>query len=641
MERALRGSGVAVRIAVRLVAAILVAAPVVAVDMFWAGNSAAQPDARPLTIVKDDVTGVQLGVPLTIVTAPTSDRWGRNWESADKRLSIDTLNFGRDRTIADIYYYLRGKSGRVPNETVSRLGNDRFVLEGVDLGKGGPNNFFHVEGRSSATGEVRGLSIVYDERSRAELDATVRRVIASFDPFPTVVAHGNPGPPFAQPAADLLAMVNDDATGVRLAIPLALVNPPVDDKWGQNWESADKRLSINSLNFGRGRTIGEIYDYLRSKPGRIPNDAVSRVGGDRFVLEGEDIGRDGPNNLFHVEGRASFAGEVRGFSIVYDARSRADLDGVVRRMIASFDPFPTVVARDDPTPPVVPPKESHLAPVAPVNPPAIAPRPPPSSPPVAGLDFIKRVALVLGNGQYAAVNPLTNPPNDASAVGGALRALGFDVVQGIDRDKRGMELTLREFAGKVGQADLAVFFYAGHGLQVANENYLVPIDARLETENDLDLEMIKVSMIMKLMHSSANIVLLDACRDNPLARRLQRSLGGTRSIEVSQGLAQIRKTGIETLIEFSTAADEIADDGAGKDSPFTEALLTHIFSPGVDFQLMMRDVRRDVIKATRGEQVPAEYGSLTGKIVLLPLPRPGTPPIGGSEFQPVLDGGLR
>ena len=142
----------------------------------------------------------------------------------------------------------------------------------------------------------------------------------------------------------------------------------------------------------------------------------------------------------------------------------------------------------------------------------------------------KRVALVIGNAAYQYTTPLLNPSNDATDVADALRRLGFEVVDGRDLDKRAMERLIREFSVKLAGADVALFFYAGHGLQVEGKNYLLPTDAKLASEGDVDFESLPVDLVIKQMERDAktSLVLLDACRDNPLARSLARNLGCTQ-----------------------------------------------------------------------------------------------------------------
>jgi uncharacterized caspase-like protein len=194
--------------------------------------------------------------------------------------------------------------------------------------------------------------------------------------------------------------------------------------------------------------------------------------------------------------------------------------------------------------------------------------------------------------------------------------LGFDVVEGRDLDRRAMDDTIREFGRKLDRADLALFFYAGHGLQVGGKNYLLPVDAKLERAGDLALDAVDVSTVLAQMEAEkrVNLVFLDACRDNPLTRSLARSLG-TRSGSVGTGLASIQSA-IGTMIAYATQPDNVALDGDGRNSPFTAALLKHIATPGVDIGTVMRRVRADVVAATREKQVPWDHSSLMGDVVL-------------------------
>ena len=242
----------------------------------------------------------------------------------------------------------------------------------------------------------------------------------------------------------------------------------------------------------------------------------------------------------------------------------------------------------------------------------------------------RRIALVIGNSAYQSTTELKNPRNDASDMARALRRLGFDVTEGQDLDKRSMERLIRQFGVKLSSADLAFFFYAGHGVAIGGQNYLIPTDARLASEGDTDFETLPLSLVLKQMEREAktSIVLLDACRDNPLARNLARTMG-TRSAQVGQGLAEV-KTGVGTLIGFSTQPGNVATDGAGRNSPYAEALLRYIETPGKDVSGVLIAVRNDVLKQTDGKQVPWEHTSLTGQ-VFLRLDLPATP---GTTFVP-------
>jgi uncharacterized caspase-like protein len=228
-------------------------------------------------------------------------------------------------------------------------------------------------------------------------------------------------------------------------------------------------------------------------------------------------------------------------------------------------------------------------------------------------------ALVIGNGAYVSVASLPNPANDAREMTGALRDLGFKVIEGYNLDSTAMRNKIDEFGAAIPGAGVTLFYYAGHGMQVAGKNYLVPIDAKLERPSSLGVEAIEVNTVISDMEPEKriNLVFLDACRDNPLSRSLARSLGTSRSTSVGQGLAQLN-AGIGTLITFATSPDTVALDGWGKNSPFTAAMLRHIRTPGLEIRSMPTRVRADVIKATNEQQVPWDHSSLTGDFYFKP-----------------------
>jgi hypothetical protein len=231
-----------------------------------------------------------------------------------------------------------------------------------------------------------------------------------------------------------------------------------------------------------------------------------------------------------------------------------------------------------------------------------------------------RVALVVGNAQYENTQPLANPRNDAEAIAASLRALGFEVFDGYDLTRTAFEELIRAFARGAEDADAAVLYYAGHGLEVGSVNYLVPVDANIRDETDLKFETIILDDIIGFMEreNRTNLIFLDACRDNPMARNLSLNMG-TRSVAVGRGLAPV-DTGVGTLIAYATQPGNVALDGAGQHSPFTDALLEHISTPDLDVEIMMRSVRRDVMQKTAGQQVPWSSSSLTGSFIFQPKP---------------------
>ncbi|MGA7327505.1 MAG: caspase family protein [Rhodomicrobium sp.] len=225
----------------------------------------------------------------------------------------------------------------------------------------------------------------------------------------------------------------------------------------------------------------------------------------------------------------------------------------------------------------------------------------------------KRVALVIGNSAYTQAGTLANPVNDAADMARALTGTGFDVILGLDLDRRSFDEKLRAFSRALEDADTAVLFYAGHGLQVAGRNYLLPVDASLKSERDLDFETVPLDFVLRQMETGregkTNIVFMDACRDNPLARNLARSMG-TRSASLGVGLAEVQ-TGVGTFIAYSTQPGNVALDGDGRNSPFTASLQTRVQEQGRNLTAVMIEVRKDVLKATGGRQVPWDHSALT------------------------------
>jgi len=254
----------------------------------------------------------------------------------------------------------------------------------------------------------------------------------------------------------------------------------------------------------------------------------------------------------------------------------------------------------------------------------------------------QRVALVVGNGAYQHTVPLANPVNDALALADSLGRLGFEVVVATDSSQVALEASIREFAKAARGAEFAVFFYAGHGLQVNGVNYLIPVDAVLESEDDLVFAAVDLNDVLGIMTRSAqaSLVFLDACRDNPMADLLARGLG-TRSTDVGRGLAQV-SVAVGALIAYATQPGNVALDGQGEHSPFTAALLQHIETPGLELRQVLTRVRDDVVDATDGKQVPWDHSSLRGDVFLVPAsaapaPAPAPAPIAtGAEIWQVI-----
>jgi TPR repeat protein len=220
-----------------------------------------------------------------------------------------------------------------------------------------------------------------------------------------------------------------------------------------------------------------------------------------------------------------------------------------------------------------------------------------------------RVALVIGQGAYSSAPTLANPPNDARDIAQALRTLGFEVTLSVDLDRAQMLNAIAAFGERASRADLSLFYYGGHGLQLANHNYLVPIDAVLRTAADIANHTVALDSVIDALGRSPGqrLVFLDACRENPL-KHDDPALAQT-------GLARVGKAA-DFLIAFATQPDAVAFDGAGRNSPFAQGLLAHLTKSGVDLANVLISVNHDVIAATGGEQVPWENLSLTKQIYL-------------------------
>ncbi|HEY3793360.1 MAG TPA: caspase domain-containing protein, partial [Bradyrhizobium sp.] len=236
----------------------------------------------------------------------------------------------------------------------------------------------------------------------------------------------------------------------------------------------------------------------------------------------------------------------------------------------------------------------------------------------------KRVAFVVGNGAYKNVAQLPNPPIDAKAMAAVLRNVGFEVVEGTNLTRDAMTERLLEFGKKAQGADIAVFFYAGHGIAISGTNYLLPVDADIKSEMDVKLGAainIDLTLDQTMSDAKVKLVFLDACRDNPFAAKIK-SNSATRSVSVQTGLAEM-KSGEGTLIAFATGPGQTALDGhEGANSPFTRALIDNITQPGVEIQQAMTKVRAEVNEQTNKGQLPWGHTNLIGSVYLNPAAAP-------------------
>jgi hypothetical protein len=234
----------------------------------------------------------------------------------------------------------------------------------------------------------------------------------------------------------------------------------------------------------------------------------------------------------------------------------------------------------------------------------------------------KRVALIIGNSNYEKVARLPNPANDAALIAETFKSAGFDNVE-LRRDLKvsDMRRALRDFMDKSRQADVAVVYYAGHGIEVDGTNYLVPIDAVMERDVDVYDEALTLERVLVSVEPAKQLrlVILDACRDNPFTRSMKRTMA---SRAVGRGLAKVEPTSPNTLIAYASKAGSTASDGDGQNSPFTVALVKHVTKPGLDLRRAFGYVRDDVLKSTGNRQEPYVYGSLGGDDVPLVPAKP-------------------
>jgi len=234
----------------------------------------------------------------------------------------------------------------------------------------------------------------------------------------------------------------------------------------------------------------------------------------------------------------------------------------------------------------------------------------------------KRVALVIGNSAYQKVAKLSNPANDAAAVASMLKAAGFDSVESKSNlSVNEMRKALRDFGNKSRDADMAVVYYAGHGIELDGTNYLIPVDATLETDADVLDEALALDRVLFAVEPAKQLrlVILDACRDNPFAKTMKRTVA---SRAIGRGLAKVEPTSPNTMIAFAAKAGSTASDGDSKNSPFAAALVEHLPKPGLDLRRAFGFVRDDVLKNTGNKQEPYVYGSLGGNDVPLVPAKP-------------------
>lgn len=234
----------------------------------------------------------------------------------------------------------------------------------------------------------------------------------------------------------------------------------------------------------------------------------------------------------------------------------------------------------------------------------------------------RRVALVIGNSAYKSVPGLANPANDAALVGGMFKKAGFDWID-IKTDLNAVEMrkALRDFGGRARDAEVAVIYYAGHGIELDGTNYLIPTDAALETDSDVLDETVALDRALFAVEPAKQLrlIILDACRDNPFAKTMKRTVAARA---IGRGLAKVEPTSPNTMVAYAAKAGSTASDGDSKNSPFASALVERLPTPGLDLRKAFGFVRDDVLKNTGYKQEPYVYGSLGGDDVPLVAAKP-------------------
>lgn len=404
-----------------------------------------------------------------------------------------------------------------------------------------------------------------------------------------------------------------------------------------NFTTATAQGERDALASGYGFARVEALVYSDARPGTVPLKLFwSRERGDNFTTAtaiGESHARAAGYVFVRVEGHiypAARPGTVP-LKLFWSEERRdnfttATAIGESHALAAKYG-MSRIEGYVYPAPPALPalpplPPNERASTQPPASPPAPAASPitpviamAPSGPtpaPQAATPSGRRVALVIGNSAYESVAKLTNPQRDATAVAAALRGVGFhSVTVANDLTREALVAALIAFSRETDNAEWGVVYFAGHGIEVGGINYLVPVDARLKSDRDVELEGVSLNQVLGAVERARKLrlVLLDACRDNPFASQMRRSLG-TRS--VGRGLASVEPEA-GTLVVYAAKHGETALDGEGSNSPFAAALVKNLRTPGVEVRRLFDFVRDEVLETTNRRQQPYSYGSLPGR----------------------------
>lgn len=350
-----------------------------------------------------------------------------------------------------------------------------------------------------------------------------------------------------------------------------------------------------------GRYALAIADYNRASQIN-PNVAVVYANrGDTYVLM-KEYGKA-------VSDYNTAIARDRNLTRAYFGRGEAFLaGGDAQRAVAEFSTVLKLEPEHQKALAMLGQAENQLQPTAPAGRIAVAA----PSAPVAGQ---RRIALVIGNASYG-IGRLVNPANDAADVGSQLKALGFEVITGLDLSKAGFGEALARFEDQARGADAALLYYSGHALQVNGENWLLPVDTRSGSLTEVQQSNISLQELLRGLETRAKVTLvfLDACRNNPFSSRLNLAAkSDSRSIVVAPGLARVAVEQPNTLVVFATQPNDVAADGEGRNSPFTSAFLANVATPGVEIETLMKRVTADVIAGTASKQRPERLSGLTSE----------------------------
>lgn len=421
--------------------------------------------------------------------------------------------------------------------------------------------------------------------------------------------------------------VNDERTGVTVFLPTRLIDdgaPTADGSNRTEWRDSRDGFVVRVIKLmNRESDLSRFYENMRKleAEGRTfkwPPPGTTVTPSDTALTMEGTYG----NRSFHIHGRRE-GDQARILQISYPTEKAMAYLRIANAMMSTFEPFPSSVS--NPSQP-----QSRVAGWSMANDATVTPTT--RNPLAEKRDAIesgrrkaaKRVALIIGNGLYQSGSVLKNPENDAREIKDILEALGFEVVSGNHLSKRTMEIAIQEFRKKLEGADVGLFFYSGHGIQIGGQNFVIPVDARLEDEDDVDLNAIGLDTILRQMSAKVpvSLVFLDACRDNPFARTLATRAARSftqRPMLVERGFSFLQ-SGAGMFIAFSTAPDRVAADAPElKNSPFTTALKRHLPVRGQTIEDLMSAVRTEVMQATGGRQVPWHSSALTERFVFSPL----------------------